>query len=448
VIDAIRERVDEDVPLGLRINADEFSDGGLELEDMKEIAQALEATGKIDYVSLSQGVAATQHVEIPEMSFPLGVFSPLHAAIREVLETTPVMTVARVNDPVLAEKILADGHADLICMARGLIADPELPNKAREGRLDDICICIACNVGCRGGPHRGMPATCLQNPAVGYEKELGIGTQTPTQVRKRVMVVGGGPGGLKAAEVAAERGHQVTLYEKNTQLGGQVLIAAKAPTRDEFAGCVRYLVSHLERLGVKVNPGVEVTAELVESQSPDAVVLATGSTPSLPSVPGIDSSNVFDTWQVLNQEAELGEKVLVVDGGECSWKFCTTADFIAAQGSQVEMITALPVVGFEIDANSRPPILQRLIGKGIVFSTFTALRAIDHGTVTLANVLTGEVRTVEADSVVFAWYHKANNSLYRSLKGRVRELYAVGDCVAPRKAIDAIREGFLVGRAL
>jgi len=449
VIDAIRAEIGEAVPFGIRIVADEFVDGGLTLEETTEIAKRLEATGKIDYISASQGIYPTVEIIVPEMSFPMAAFVPLQARIKEAVENIPVMVVGRINDPVLAEKILADGQGDMIGMARPLIADPELPNKAKEGRLDEIRTCNACNVGCRGGPHRGMSIMCLQNPAVGHEKELGIGTMKSAQVRKKVMVVGGGPGGLKAAEVAAERGHQVTLYEKSNELGGQVLIAAKAPTRDDFAGCVRYFVTQIERLGVKVNLGIEVTPELVEEEKPDAVVVATGSTPDVPPIPGADGDNVFNTWQVLNEEVEIGDRVIIVDSGESAWKFCITADFLAQRGKKVEMITSLASIGAEIDVISRPPILRRLRNNGVEFTCYTAVKAINGHTVTVADAWTGEERNIDdVDSVVFAWYHRANNSLYHSLKGRVKELHAAGDCVAPRKAIDAIREGFIIGRRL
>jgi len=449
VVDAVRAAAGEDVPVGARINTDEFVEGGLTLEEAVEIAKRLEATGKIDYISATEGNYTHAEVIVPEMSFPLAAFLPLQASIKEAVENIPVMAVARINDPVLAEKILADGQADMIGMTRAFIADPELPNKAKEGRLDEIRTCIACNVGCRGGPYRGLEVMCLQNPAVGKEKELGIGTAKPAEVRKKVMVVGGGPGGLKAAEVAAERGHQVTLYEKTEQLGGQVIIAAKAPTRDEYANCVRHLITQIERLGVKVNLGVEVMLELVEKEKPDAVVVATGSTPDVPPIPGADGDNVFNTWQVLNEEVGVGDRVIVVDGGESAWKFCITADFLAERGKKVEMVTHLASIGADIDYMTRPPILRRLKNKGVVWTRDTVVKAIKGRTVTVADAWTGEERNIDdVDNVVFAWYHRANDSLHRSLKGKVNELYSVGDCAAPRKAIDAIREGFVAGRKL
>lgn len=449
IIDAVRAAVGEEVPVGVRLSGDEFVEGGLTLEETQEIARRLEATGKVDYISVSQCTYATIYTLIPEMSFPPACFVYLAAGIRDVVDNIPVMAVARINDPILAEKILADGQADMILMARAFIADPEFPNKTKEGRTDEIRACIACNVGCRGGPHRGLPIMCLQNPAVGYEKELGIGTARPAQVKKKVMVIGGGPAGLKAAEVAAERGHQVILYEKSQELGGQVIIAAKAPTRDEFANSVRHLVKQIERLEVEVISGVEVTAEMVMKLNPDAVVVATGSTPGAPDIPGIEKGNVFNTWQVLNEEVEVGDSVVVVDGGEADWKFCTTADFLAQRGKKVEMITPISAIGVDIEVMSRIPLLQRLKSKGVIFTAYTVLKRIGERNITVSDAFNGEERVIEdVDSVVLAWYHKADDALYNALKGKVKELHAVGDCMAPRRAIDAIRDGFTVGRRL
>ncbi len=228
-----------------------------------------------------------------------------------------------------------------------------------------------------------------------------------------------------------------------------MLIAAKAPTRDEFAGCVKHLVKQIERLGVKVNLGVEVTPGLVERAKPDAVVVATGSVPQVPPIPGADNGNVFDTWQVLNEAVEVGDRVVVVDGGEAHWKFCGTADFLAQQGKEIEMVTSVSFIGMEVDAFSRVPLLMRLGRNKVKMSSSVKVKEIRNRSVIVVDAWSGEERSIDdVDSVVFAWYHKANNSLYRSLKGKVKELYAIGDCVAPRKAMDAIREGFMVGRKL
>ncbi len=449
IVDSVRSAVGEDVPVGIRISADEFVEGGITPEMSQEIARRMEDTGKIDFINVSQCTYATVYAMIPEMGFPPNPFIYLTSGIREAVEKTPVMAVAKINDPVQSEKILAEGHADMVVMVRGLIAEPELANKAREGRLDEIRTCISCNQGCIGRTEKAVRMGCIQNPAVGFEKERGIGTLIPAPVKKKVIVIGGGPAGLKVAEQAAERGHQVTLFEKSDQLGGQAMIAAKAPTRDDLANCVRFLETQVERLGVEINRGVEVTAELVAALNPDAVVVATGSTPIIPEIPGAGQDHVFDPWQILNEAADTGENVLVVDGGDNDIKFCSVAEFLAERGKKVQMITHQPSVGIFIETWSKFPILQRLRSKGIVFTGDTLIKSIENDSVTVADVFTGEERTIEdVDSVVFAWYNKAENALYNALQGKVKELYSTGDCTAPRRIIDAIREGFVTGRQI
>lgn len=449
VIDAVRAAVGEDVPVGIRLSADEFVEGGITSEMSQEIAKVLEDTGKVDFISVSQSNYATVHALVPEMCFPPGAFVYLTSAVREAVEKTPVMAVARINDPVQAENILADGHADMILMIRGLIADPELPNKAREGRLDQIRACVGCNQGCIGRCERGLRMSCIQNPAIGFEKTRGIGTTIPATERKKIVVVGGGPAGLKVAEVVAERGHHVQLFDRGDQLGGQVTIAAKAPSRDEFANSVRYLAAQIQRLGVEVKLGADVTPEMVLSLQPDVVVTATGSFPQIPDIPGADRANVFTSWQVLNEEAELGENVVVIDGGENDAKFCSVADFLAQRGKRVEMITHLASPGQFVENFSKFPLFERLRSNGVVFTGFSLVTEIGDGFVTVSDPFTGEQRQIDGvDSVVFAWYNQANNSLYRALQGKVPALHAIGDCVAPRRVIDAVREGFLLGRSL
>ncbi|MBE0556333.1 MAG: FAD-dependent oxidoreductase, partial [Proteobacteria bacterium] len=231
-------------------------------------------------------------------------------------------------------------------------------------------------------------------------------------------------------------------------LGGQVVIAARAPSRDEFANCVRHLAAQVERLGVAVHLGVEVTPEKVTALKPDVVVIATGSVPLLPDLPGADRANVFTPWQVLTGEAELGERVVVVDGGDNDAKFCSVADFLAERGKRVEMITHLPSVGQFVENFNKFPILQKLRSNGVIFTPFTLLTRIGDGFIVVSDPFTGETREIEADSVVLAWYNRADNALYRALQGKVEALHAIGDCVAPRRVLDAVREGFLLGRQL
>jgi len=381
-----------------------------------------------------------------DMSIPLGAAVYLAAGIKEVVKL-PVFTVLRIKDPLQAEKILVDGHADMVGMCRPLITDPELPRKAREGRLDDIRNCIACNQECRPPMDRGI--SCVQNPGAGFEKELGIGTLKPANPKKEVVIIGGGPAGMEAARVAALRGHHVSLYEKDSELGGQVKIGSKIPTRSEFGDITRYLIRQMEKLGVKIILKTEVYPEMIKSMNPEVVVVAAGSEPFLPAIKGADQKHVVNVWDVLQEKVEVGNRVIVIDGGEAFWPCCGTADFLLEKGRKVEIISYLYFVGVSIPAQSLTLLYQRLLRKGAVLTPYHTVKEILADSVVVTNVHTKESRVIEGvDTVVLATGNRAKDGIYQALKGQVKELYAVGDCVAPRKVQDAIREGHRVGRVI
>lgn len=447
VLRAVREEVGPDVPVGIRVSADEFSPDGLVVDETAEIVQRLLDAVRIDYVSVTQSNYASIETMIPDMSFPRAPYAHYAATIRGVTQGIPVLTVARIVTPERCESLLADGTADAICLVRPLIADPEFPNKAREGHRDRIRECISCNVGCRGGPHRGMPIACLVNPVVGHERDWGIGKLPPTERPRRVLVVGGGPAGLKTAETAASRGHTVTLIEAQEQLGGQVLTAAAAmPYRDEFANSVRHLESELAHLGVAIERGRKVDASTVAALAPDVVVVATGSVPSRPRLPG-DGADRIVTAQDAILHGVTGRQVVVLDSGEADWKALTTAERLAADGHDVTLVSPVPI-GAEIDAFSRPPLLRRLRHAGVRFVEHHAATAVHLDRVTVREGFTGEEYDLAADAVVAAWYGVAQDALFHELAELGIEVHAVGDCLAPRRAIDAIWDGFRIGREL
>jgi pyruvate/2-oxoglutarate dehydrogenase complex dihydrolipoamide dehydrogenase (E3) component len=257
--------------------------------------------------------------------------------------------------------------------------------------------------------------------------------------------VGGGPGGLKAAETAALRGHHVTLLERTHELGGQVLVAAATvPYRDEFANSVRFLARELERLDVEVQLGVEATLDLVTSFAADVIVIATGSTPGRPAVPGVDLPHVFSAHEAIQSDTP-GDRVVVIDSGEADWKCLTTAESLAARGKQVMIVTPVGI-GAEIDAFSKPPLLRRLRGADVEFIEYHTVVSIEPGRARIRESLTGAERWIEVDSVVTAWYGIAHDSLLAELRRDPEtDARAVGDCLAPRRAIDAIWDGFRVG---
>jgi len=314
VLSEIRRRVGSDFVVGARISGDEFTRGGLRAADMAEIARRLAVSGLIDFLSIIGGGAHTYELQaaaVPNMSYATGVYVPLAAAIKQAAPQMPIFHASRIVDPVHADRTVAAGHVDVVGMTRALIADPDLPRKAREGRLDDIRTCVGANEGCIDRIYQGKPVTCVQNPATGREVEL---AEVHAAVKpKRVVVVGGGVAGLEAARVAAARGHRVVLFEQAAELGGQVLLAARAPARAEYAGIVRFLVAQIGKLAVNVRLAVEATASAVLAERPDAVIVATGSHPYIPPVPGCDGKHVVTDRDVLRGEATVGASVVVVD---------------------------------------------------------------------------------------------------------------------------------------
>ena len=439
-IDAIRENVGSDFVLGVRFTGDEFTDGGNTLDDAKEIAQRLEATGKIDY--LFPCAAAYNFGHIPPMAVPLAAFVHLSAAIKEVV-SLPVFCVGRINDPVLAERILADHQADMVGMVRAHICDPEMISKAREGRLDEIRRCIGCNEGCLS--KFLLPVTCTYNPEAGREKEFAI---TPAVNKKRVMVIGGGAAGLETARVAALRGHKVTLYEKENVLAKELAIAAKSPGHESWEEPIRYYTLQMKLLGVDVRLGVTVTLEMVIKENADAVVVATGAVPYIPNIPGADGNNVVEMRQVLQDEVEVGQNVVIADYQSHIYGL-DTAVFLAERGKRVELLTEDIPAGTRADPFTLWEIYGRALSKGVVITSLTKVREIKGNTVVIYNVLTGVEKEIKGvDTVVFTTDGMANDTLYRSLKGKVKELYEVGQCVSPRKMLDSVYDGAVVGRKI
>ncbi len=448
VIEAVRKTVGQDYTLGIRLCADELISGGLTLDDTREMARIFENTGKIDFIDLSVATFYNLHMVGGTMHTPLGYTIPLAAGIKEVVNL-PVFATGRINDPVMAERVLADGQADMIGMVRAQICDPELANKAKEGRLEQIRYCVADNQGCYARISGNKTIGCIQNPNIGCEKTLGIGSIKPAPLKKRVLIVGGGPAGLRAAEVAAQRGHQVTLYEKQDKPGGQIAIAALGAGREELESVIRNEENQLKILPVEIVLNKEVTADFVLEHNPDAVIIATGSVPKECPVPGADGPNIFNVWQVLTGEADLGNKVLFIDY-DGHHQATATAEFIADQGKEVHMLTSSLFVGQDLGPIQDMNLTrQRLLQKGVTFTTDFAVMEIKGLEVNGFNVYSNEWYTISGyDSIVLAMGNRVEDALYNALKGKVEELYRIGDCVAPRKIDMAILEGDKVGRTI
>ncbi|MBI4514317.1 MAG: FAD-dependent oxidoreductase [Deltaproteobacteria bacterium] len=448
VIKAVRRSAGDDFVLGLRLSADEFVPGGLTTDDTQEIARHLVATGQLNYLSVSAGMGQTPFLITCDMSFPPGSQAYLAGLIREVAGEVPVFASQRINDPILAERILAEGQADMVGMTRALIADPELPRKAREGRLAEIRACIGCNQNCIGRVMQSKSIGCIQNAAAGREREWGIGTLSAAPKRKRVTVIGGGPGGMECARILAERGHAVTLYEKAAQLGGQINLITQAAGRQEFGGVVRYLAYQMEKLEIDVRLQTAATAAAVLAEKPDAVVVATGSLPAHPELPGADGPNVCDVSELLAGRVQPGKRAVVIDG-ECHYRALTAADFLLNREVAVEVLSPVFFVGMNVAMPSLIITYMNLCSKGAVFTPMHMVRSIAGDSVNAFHVFSFAERTItDIDTVVFAYPGRADDALYKQLKGQVPELYQIGDCVAPRKVDMAILEGHEVGRRI
>ena len=447
VIEAVQQEV-PGFPVGIRVSAEEFVPGGIDPQECNAILEHLLDRVSVDYISVSQSNYASIDRMIPDMSYPRAPFAHYAAQVRQVARGIPVLAVGRLVTPEQCETLLENGTADAVCLVRPLIADAQWPDKARNGRREDIRECISCNVGCRGGPHRGTPIACLVNPVVGYEAQYGEGRIPAAATPRKVLVIGGGPGGLKAAETAAARGHRVTLVEAADRLGGQVLVAAAAmPYRDEFANSVRQLEHQVRKRGVTVQLGARATRESVLAAQPDVVIVATGSRPGRPAIPGADLPHVCTVHEAIAQGVG-GPRVVVVDSGESDWKCLTTAEGLAAAGHAVSIVSPVPI-GTEMDTFSKPPMMRRLRAAKVQNIEYHSVAAIEPGRVQIRENLSGDTRWIEADSVVLSWYGVAEDALVQALRELDGlEVHAVGDCLAPRRAIDAIWDGFRIGVAV
>ncbi len=450
VIDAVHKYVGPDFTLGVRLNADEMHPrGGLTHEDAKQVAMRLEATGQIDFIDISLGTFHNLFLVEGSMHTPLAYTVSLSAGIRSVV-TIPVYASNRINDPHLAEKILEDGQGDMVNMVRALIADPELPNKARDNRDDDIRHCIACNQGCIGRMGMGYTIGCMQTPVTGNERELGTGTVSLCKQPKKVVIVGAGPAGLEAARMAAMRKHRVIVFEKNDEVGGQNLLAAKAAGRQEIQGVTRWLSSQVNKLDIDLRLGRAAGEDTVLGEKPDAVVVATGSLPKEKPFPGDYSPpEVVTTWQILTGEVEAGQKVLFIDlNGHHHGT--GTAEFLADRGKAVHVLTPALFQGGALGPLQDLYLArQRLALKGVTCTPDIAVLEIQGTFVKGLNVYSNEMIDFEGyDTVVLAAGNAADDALYFALKGKVKEIYRIGDCVAPRLTDMAIADGHRVGRLL
>lgn len=465
IIYASREEAGSDYTLIAKISGDEYLPGGNGLKEAIEIAKVLEGWG-IDGLHVSPAGHETSIPLTPGFT-PKGAFLYLAQAVKEQVKV-PVIT-AHIGDVFLAEKALADGKADFIAFGRGFLADPELPVKAVEGRFEDIIPCIRCVQGCYDRVFIEEEVTCFMNPATGREKEFEI---KPAERKKKVMIIGGGPGGMEAALIAAQRGHQVTLYEKSGCLGGQLNTCTVPPSKEDFANAILYFSTQLAKHGIDVKLNTEVTPELVEREKPDAAIVATGARPIIPDITGADRRSVYTAFDVLEGEADIGRRVVVVGGGSIG---CETALYLAKlgamdpetavflmtwkaldpeialhltmKGREVTILEMLPTFARDIGMARRGFLRRVLAMHGVNVVTEARVTAITDKGVQFIDK-EGKTQIIPADTVVLAVGTHSSNDIYQKLQDRVPELYIIGDAKQPRKAMDAIHEAAALAKEL
>ena len=431
--------------LGLRLSADDHEPGGPDEAAIADVCVALE--NDLDYVSLVVGSSATLGASVhivPAMGFPSAYVAPRVQGIKARLHK-PLMVTGRINQPQVAEQLIASGQADLCGMTRALICDPEMPNKAAAAAFDDIRACIGCNQSCIGRAHKGLSISCIQFPESGRELELG--QATPAAPRKRVIVVGAGPAGLKAAAVAAARGHRVQLFEKSPQAGGQALLAQALPGRDEFGGMVDNLLHEVRAAGVEPEFKRELDLASIQAMTPDAVILATGAGPYLPDLE-IDASFSVGYAEVLAGQVQIGTSVVIADW-RADWIGIGLAERLARAGCRVKLAVNAAMAGESLQIYTRNHYLARLYQLGVEMLPHMRLFGSDAGTVYLQNTLTDDALVLEdIDTLVLSLGQRAYNPLEAALQEIGITPQVIGDCLLPRTAEEAVYEGMLAGRAI
>jgi 2,4-dienoyl-CoA reductase-like NADH-dependent reductase (Old Yellow Enzyme family) len=443
VIANIRAQVPDDFVVGLRISASEADEQGLtEDETLDAVARLGDS---IDYVHVTLGTSASQGGAIhiaPPMSLKAAYVVPYAARIKRQ-SRIPVFVTGRINQPQDAEAVIASNHADVCGMTRALICDPDMPNKAARGAALDIRACIACNQACIGHFHKGYAISCIQNPVSG--RELRFGTLPAAPRRKKVMIVGGGPAGMKAAVIAAERGHHAALFEAQRRLGGQALLAQMLPGRAEFGGLVTNLLRELELAQVPVHRGSHVDRAKIMAEAPDVVLIATGAEPYRPEFPQEGTLQILDAWQVLRGEGPPpGQSVVVIDW-RADWIGIGIAEHLAQSGRSVRLAVSGTCAGESLPLYVRDDAAGTLHKLGVKVLPYMRLFGSDSDSVYLQHICSGEAVVIDkVDTLVLCTGHAPVDELSDSLEDLDIDVRIIGDAASPRSAEEAIYEGLKV----
>lgn len=468
VLQGVREAVSDRIAVGIRLNSSWNIPNGFTIDDAIEVAGRLQQDDLIDFVNVS---AWGYEQSLAGMGSPYGPLAPNAARIRAAIDAdkTKVFVVGRIVDPHQAEQILADASADMVVLARQSIADPEWPNKARAGDVDDIVTCIGASQGCIGRHFQHLPITCTQNPTVGREAELSLSLLTRTEAAKRVVVIGGGPAGLEAAVIAARRGHEVVLCESEPRLGGQVNVITRAERRRDFANVIDVRARQLDKLGVEVRLSTTVDVAQVRALAPDVVIVATGSAavtaagfpadhrslnaPDGIAIPGASLPHVLSSTDVLiGGRADHARHVVIFDNVGY-YQSSDPLEYLVDRGVQVTGITPLGQFAIDMIYNDRPWFLDKIRGKAVDFHVFCSLTRIEPETVAVHNHETGRTFTIDrVDTVVLSHGNAPRNALYYDLVDAFGTggpvIHRIGDCITPRRVEHAVFEGHSVGRSI
>jgi len=437
VLKKVRELVGKDFPVLYRLSSAEHVPGGLTIEDTKAFAAMLVDNG-IDAIHVSGGVYLSAAMIIQPAAIPQGVYVENAAAIKEAVGgRVPVIVVGRIKEPSMMEELVAGGKVDMIAMGRGLLADENFPAKLEKGNTDDIRKCIACNQGCIDRLFADTDIGCLGNALTGREWQYDLERKAPQ--KKKVLVAGGGPGGLEAARIAALRGHEVYLYEKGPKLGGLMNYTILVPFKNEFDDLRSFQVGQVEKLGVRVKLGQAVDGAVIDQIKPDVVIMATGSEPIQPDIPGLERLQVKMAEEIL-AGAPFGKNAVIIGGGAVG---CETAEFLADRGAKVTVVEMLENVARDLGMLEKALLMQRLAEKGVTLLTKTVVRDVNpDGDLVLQKDYQQEILK-GVDTVVLAVGYRPVTDLEQVLAEKKVPFLKIGDCLEARKVLDAIWEGFL-----
>ena len=435
VVEEVKRRVPGGFIVGCRISAEEYMDGGNTINEARIIAKRLEELD-ISYVSVIAGWHESQRPLITR-EVPQGGFVYLAYEIKKTIGI-PVAACIRIKNPILADKIIGDGRADMVSMGRALIADPELPRKAFEGRISEIRPCITC-MHCLSTVFQGLRVECTVNPRLGLRES----EAKHVGEAKKILIVGAGPAGLEAAVTAASVGHRVVVADRCVDMGGMLKIASKPPYKDEIRSLIDFYKAIIRKYGVELDLGKGVDEEYVKEINPDIVIVAIGASPITPNIPGVNLPHVKTALEVLEKELTLKGDIVVIGGGGIGLE---TADYLTSKGGRVKIVEMLSRVGLDLDIAIRWIIIRRLREKGVEIFTDAKVKEITSKSVAID--IGGEKTEIKADHVVLAVGMKPNNRLAEKLGKAGYKVYMIGDCVKPARILEAVRDGYRVATSI